>query len=68
MKEQFKVIEIENQTMKLKVNRSSGCLQSNKITNFYPILQRFVKYRILFEIIRQYPRATATACLTTVAT
>ncbi|CAC9593907.1 Sigma factor RpoE regulatory protein RseC [uncultured Gammaproteobacteria bacterium] len=25
MKEQFKVIEIENQTMKLKVNRSSGC-------------------------------------------
>jgi hypothetical protein len=24
MKEQFKVIEIENQTMKLKVNRSSG--------------------------------------------
>ena len=25
MKEKFEVIEIENQTMKLKVNRSSGC-------------------------------------------
>ncbi|OIR24739.1 SoxR reducing system RseC family protein [Bathymodiolus thermophilus thioautotrophic gill symbiont] len=25
MKEQFEVIEIENQTMKLKVSRSSGC-------------------------------------------
>jgi sigma-E factor negative regulatory protein RseC len=25
MKEHFKVIEIDNQTMKLKVNRSSGC-------------------------------------------